>query len=382
MQLLVVPWALRTVGAHGVLLVLPAFLSLGAGLLWTGTGLAAAVALRGADGSLRYSLHRTGLDILYIPLPDSERRRLKPILEALGQRGGQCLAAVLLLVVSTRAPTAIFVTLWVACGLWVVMALWLRRPYIDLFRELLRRGTGGGETPYHLMRLDLPALESALAALNSSQDEEVMLAVDLLARHRQGRLIPALLLYHPSPRVLEHSLEQFAQLGRSDALPLIDRLLQHPDGMVQAAALRARTAIAPDPDLLRRYADDPSSRDRAVTALVGLVATGAMTAEEARSRVEQWPDEMDVETLVLALARAARAQPSPALIPSLLAASAAPLPPAVAHELAEAIAAHPDPCFLPILMRMLQARDTREAARRALVALGPPALDQLTAALN
>ena len=82
---------------HRALWILPALLFVGAAGVALGGGLAAALLLKGADGSLRNSVHRTGTELLYVPLPDAIRTQSKPIIDLVGQRGGQALASLLIL---------------------------------------------------------------------------------------------------------------------------------------------------------------------------------------------------------------------------------------------------------------------------------------------
>ena len=64
-------WLFRVIGLHRALWILPALLFVGAAGTALGGGLAAALLLKSADGSLRNSLHRTGSELLYVPLPDA-----------------------------------------------------------------------------------------------------------------------------------------------------------------------------------------------------------------------------------------------------------------------------------------------------------------------
>ena len=92
-QVVVGGWLFRAIGLHRALWVLPALVFVGASGVALGGGLVAALLLKGADGSLRNSLHRTGTELLYVPLPDAIRARVKPFIDTAGQRGGQILAA-------------------------------------------------------------------------------------------------------------------------------------------------------------------------------------------------------------------------------------------------------------------------------------------------
>jgi len=130
---------LRVLGVHGAFLVLPTtLLVLSGGLLGSGA-LLAALLLKGADGALRHSLHRTCVELLFVPLSDATRARAKPLVDLMGQRGGQALASVTILtaVVLTRQRTLLELLLVLLGVAWVALALSLRRHYVDVFRLAL-----------------------------------------------------------------------------------------------------------------------------------------------------------------------------------------------------------------------------------------------------
>src|SRR5262249_34094049 len=128
--------------------------------------------------------------------------------------------------------------------------------------------------------LDLGALETLFAALNSKKDAEVLGALDVLAAQDRHRLIPALILFHPSKTIVLHAFSLLARDGRKDYVPVAERLLQHADPDIRAAAFRARVAASPDEAFLRSHLDSPWPELRA-TALVALVARGHLEGEEA-----------------------------------------------------------------------------------------------------
>src|SRR5439155_10826496 len=91
-QLALMGWLLRVLGLHRALWVLPTLLLLGSAGVAFGGGLLAALVLKGADGALRPALHRTTTELLFLPIPDGLRARAKPLIDVVGQRGGQALA--------------------------------------------------------------------------------------------------------------------------------------------------------------------------------------------------------------------------------------------------------------------------------------------------
>jgi hypothetical protein len=377
-QLVLSSWVFRVLGLHRALILLPVLLALGATGLALGGGMAAALLLKGADGTLRYSVHRTGTELLYIPLSDSLRNRAKPFLDVVGQRGGQALASLYLLAEGTlnRGDSITAAAAAALCVVWIVWTSDLRRHYLDLFRSALREGVVQARAD--MPALDLGSLEALFTALNSRDDTEVMAAMDLLVEQGRVRLIPALILYHPSAVVVRRALQHFAHSGRRDFLPIADRLATHGNPEIRAAALRARTAVEGDEALLRRATEDESPLV-AATALAGLIALGAST-EDDRKRLREMFESGRGET-ALAVARVIRDEPSPAFAHALLKLVESP-DPEVQGLAAEAMGRIRDDRFLPALLPLLGQRPTRGAAREAYFAYGEAGLAFLDQALN
>jgi ATP:ADP antiporter, AAA family len=377
-QVFLVGPVLARAGVHRALWILPSLLMVGAGGLLAGGGLVAALLLKTADGGLRYSLNRTATELLFVPLPDVLRSRVKPFIDAAGQRGGQALASLLILTPVAFMPKTPFLVfcLIVLSVLWIATAANLQRNYLDLFRSALREGAivTRGDLP----DLDLGSLEALFSALNSQSDGEVIAAMDLLAEEEKAGLIPALILYHPSKAVVLRAFDLFVASGREDFVPIADRLLAQAEPEVRAAALRARTVVQPDEALLREAARDASPIVSA-TAVVGLVSSGWLT-DEAQASLDALLASQS-PTAGMALARAISLQPSPAFESALLDLAEAPES-EVLTEVARAMGAVKSARFLPALLPMLTQREVRNAARAAFVAHGAAALAFLDEALG
>jgi AAA family ATP:ADP antiporter len=369
---------LARAGVHRALWVLPALLIAGSTGLLVGGGLVAALLLKSADGSLRYSLNRTATELLYVPLSDVLRSRVKPFIDAAGQRGGQALASLLILTPVAFVPKTPFLVfcLIALSVLWIATAANLQRNYLDLFRSALREGAI--LTRMDLPGLDLGSLESLFSALNSQSDTEVIAAMDLLVEEDKERLIPALILYHPSKAVALHAFDIFVAAGRKDFVPIADRLLAQGDPEIRAAALRARTLVRPDEALLREATHDPSPIVSA-TAVVGLVSSDRLS-EDARVSLDALLASQS-PAAGSALARAISLRPSPVFEDTLLDLAEAPEP-EVLVEVARAMAAVRSERFLPALLPMLAQREVRTSAQGALLAHGNPALSFLDRALG
>ncbi|HEX3771645.1 MAG TPA: hypothetical protein VHV30_12295, partial [Polyangiaceae bacterium] len=95
-QLWLVGWILKRLSLGAALAVLPALLVFAGLGVTLSTALAAVIALKAADGSLRYSLHSTTAELLFFPFGDTGRR-VKAAADLVAQRGGQVLASIAIL---------------------------------------------------------------------------------------------------------------------------------------------------------------------------------------------------------------------------------------------------------------------------------------------
>lgn len=421
-QLFIGPWIFRTFGVQRALFAFPVlFLGAAGGVLLTLGQLASAVVLKAVDGTFRYSVHRTSMELLLVPIPDGTRERIKPIIDLIGNRGGQAFASVVILgfvALGVNNILTLGACILLVTVLWLAFVVRIRGHYLDVFRETLRSGGLSGRA--ELPELDLGALEMLFSGLNSSRDNEVLASLELLAEQHREKLMPALILYHPSRDVVLRALEIFTQHGRADFVPIADRLNAHPDREVAAAALRARTSVLPDRALLESRLDDRCAQV-AATALISLITRGWIELEDGQRRVREAIKTRSWQTAA-ELARAIRdigARVSPEMTPSDAKATLAffdevlvrlareaktfrvtadddpatddeSSPPfaqrfapeiKVRLEVARAMAERRSPAFLPLLVGMLNRHELRSTARAAIAQI-PGALDFLDAIMK
>jgi hypothetical protein len=112
---------LRRLGVRRALATLPGLLLVAIVGFACAPGLVPVVLLKSADGVMRHSLHRTGMEVLHLPLAADVRSRSKGLIDGLGQRGGQALASVGVLA-ATRLGLAPTDMAWAIAAL---VALWL-----------------------------------------------------------------------------------------------------------------------------------------------------------------------------------------------------------------------------------------------------------------
>lgn len=378
-QLFLSGWLLRLVGVNRTLVVLPFLLLVSTVGFLVVPGLIAVILMKGADGSLRHSLHRTATEVLYLPLPRELRERFKGMIDGVGQRGGQALASlgILAMVYFDAGVWIVAATVAAFTAAWLFVLAGLKAPYLALFKQSLRGGSMGFDDG--LVALDLHSLEALLTTLNSDRDDEVLVALELFERYGRTGLLPKLILYHPSTPVALRALEIFINEGDPAFLPIARRLLRSGNPELRSGALRAITALEPDEELLARCLDDESP-DLAATALVGMLAEGFGDREELERRLARTRMEGALETR-RELARAIARRPDPFFVDTLLD-LLADRDLGLRLAVLDAMAAIPDPRTIPRLLPLLGEGTLRPATREVLRRIGAPALEALAAAFD
>jgi len=364
---------LRGLGVIRALAILPSLLVLGSAAFALTGGLLAVLVLKGVDVAFRHSLHRASTEILFLPVAPDVRGRVKALADGLGQRGGQAVGSLLLLWAARAGlgPHLVGAALAVTSAVWVALVVELRRHYVARFRSEL--GAVHGEGDATIPDLDLHALEVLVTALGSSNDTEVIAALDMLERYERGGLVSPFILYHPSSLVVLRALQVFAGSAREDVAQIVPRLLERDDPAVRAAALGALGSMHLDTvQAWRLVREDASPEVRATAFTMLLSRAGEGGGPEAERLLMDalgvWPAAGRV-----ALARAVGTLPIPLArrLADTLTVDADPL---VRRALALALAEEPRESFLEPYTALLAHRESREPARGALVALGAAAL--------
>jgi len=376
-QLALASYLLDRAGVPRTLAILPALLVTGG--LWAalGGGLAAVLFLRGANGSLRHSLHRTAAEVLFVPLAEPQRARAKMVADVVGHRVGQALASLLILLVIALAPERVALAWLIAASgaLTAILALRTRASYLDVFRRQL--GALGRVSEPRLPPLDRAALEALIGALDSPREDEALASLEVFREQGRVDLVPALILHHPSARVVRRALAIFEDVGRRDFVATALRV-DTDDAELRAALLRAIARAEPDEAVLREALEDPSRRVRA-TAVVELASLGRMDPTEAGRLLDELA--ADSTAVRRAIAAALAVRPCPAL-DERLRALAADEDLSVRAEAVHAMAASPRDALLGELLLALRERALRPMARRGLADAGERGMRTLIAALD
>lgn len=232
---------IRWLGAGSVLFVLPLVLALGAGMMFVVPGLMAAMVMRGGDISLKYSLDKTSRELLFLPIPFAIKKRTKVFLDMLVDRWARGMAGVLLLVLTAGlglGQQSISLVTGILLVIWLILAFFMRREYINSFRMALTRG----DIDARQMRVrieDSATIGILLATLDGGQPREIKYALDLLSGVSSSRLAPGVrpLLGHPSASIRRRVLDILKINGTAEDRQDVEKFIKDDDLEVRIAAL-------------------------------------------------------------------------------------------------------------------------------------------------
>ncbi len=379
-QMVATPRILARLGVGYGLAVMPAvFGSMAAALLFL-PKLAIATVMKFADNGFQYSIHETTLQALYVPFTPEAKARTRAALEAMVKPAAYGLGGLMLVLLAPHMSVGALslVTVPIAIG-WAAMIPQVRRRYLRRLEATL--SARGALALDHDYTLDAAGRRALLRTLEHGEPAQILIALEQLAGERGGEVPRALarLASHPEPAVRVAALARFATNGGGEA-NLARVALADPVPSVRAAAAAAYAALARDDsvDDLAPLLTDPSA-DVRVAAVAGLLRHGGVEggivggAELGRLLIGSREDLVTAARALQSLGpgayrplRKLLADPDPGVRRAALAAA-----PGVA-----------DPRLVPLLLDLLSDPPSRRRAGKALIAVGPPAVEPLGRALS
>ncbi|MBI3401138.1 MAG: HEAT repeat domain-containing protein [Acidobacteria bacterium] len=238
-QLFLTSRFLRRFGLGVALLVVPLALTAGsfAVLLWASIG--SAVLLKGSDQVLRYSIDRSTVELLYLPVPEDQTRHAKAFIDTVVWRIGDCLGAICVLVgvvLLGLSAAQISVVTIVLLGGWIAAAATARRQYVNSLRTSLFEHRVDAERLSQV--IDRSTSEVLADALNSNNSSDILYALNLLKDREAPHTRIHPLLGHASADVRRETIAVLASAGDGTVVREVERLLEADrDPSVRAEAL-------------------------------------------------------------------------------------------------------------------------------------------------
>jgi AAA family ATP:ADP antiporter len=257
-QLFLTSRLLRRWGIGITLLIVPFALTAGsAGVLVWG-GLFSAVVLKGGDQVLRYSVDRSAIELLYLPVPTRQMFHAKAFIDAVVWRLGDWTGSVAVLLAvglfGATVSSISFVTLALLI-VWAGAAIVATRGYVDNLRRSIQTHRLDNDRMQAAL-LDRSASDLLAGALQSGATPDILYALGLLADRETPEPMPAVrpLVDHADPAVRRKAIALLAAARDADAIKSVEARLADEDADVRAEALMYLTRVT-DVDPLARIAD-------------------------------------------------------------------------------------------------------------------------------
>lgn len=241
LQMLFAYRIIRFLGVGGVIMFLPLGLMAGSVFMFFAPGLTAAVLLRGTDGSIKYSLDKTGRELLFLPLSLEVKKRTKIFIDMFvdrwfrGLAGGLLLLCTLVLQLSVKQISLVVIGL---LFIWLILTVLMRREYINSFRRAIEKRT----IDFDQLRIpinDRSTIDTLLKLLDSGNDRQIVYALDTLIHVKKispGNRIVSL-MSHDSSEVRKKAVELLRVHGSADQTAQVESLLSDSDLEVRRAAV-------------------------------------------------------------------------------------------------------------------------------------------------
>ncbi|MCI0416947.1 hypothetical protein L0222_29615, partial [bacterium] len=143
-QLFITPRILMKFGVGTSLFVLPAGILTSALYFLFSPGVWSGIATKVADGGLKHSVNKVGLELLYLPVPSDIKTRVKTFIDVFVDSFAEGLSGVLLIVLGFTLGTqirSISVVILALIAFWFGMVFLSRRTYVNAFRTAIEKRT-------------------------------------------------------------------------------------------------------------------------------------------------------------------------------------------------------------------------------------------------
>jgi ATP:ADP antiporter, AAA family len=240
-QLLLTTRLLRRFGIGPMLFALPIVVLAGSGGLALLGTVGAALLLKGGDQVLRYSIDRSTIELLYLPLPQGVKLQAKWFIDTVVWRMGDGLAGIVVLIFAAQLHWSPRQLSWIAISLtlgWLAAVHVAGKQYVAVLKDSISRHRLDAEQATALA-LDRNTADLLAGNLLASDPKEILYALSLFEVERKRAAHPVVrgLLSHPEPEVRRKAISLLSSVGDKSVLPSIEQLLEDTDYGVRSEAL-------------------------------------------------------------------------------------------------------------------------------------------------
>ncbi len=256
----------RWFGVGGTLQIMPVTMSVTALATFFLPGVGPSAALRLTEAATRYTLNRTGMELLYVPLPADLKNRTKAFVDIFVDRMGRGLGGVILIFCTTvlaLTPKQIPLVTVAFSLFWILLSARASREYL----ATVRKRVASRRLDIESVRVSVSDPETLVLLEQTALGEnprQAVYALGLLADTEEYDLRPLLAKLAGSPAV-EVRAKVFELARAENYAPLVDQALaevHRPHSAGNAAAVRAAVGYAltvsgAAQGLLREFLESP-----------------------------------------------------------------------------------------------------------------------------
>jgi AAA family ATP:ADP antiporter len=240
-QLFLTSKILKLRGVMATLFFLPLGLLGGAVSLLIFPTMWSAVLLKISDGSFKHSINRSGMELLYLPIPPELKNKTKTFIDVVLKNAAKGAAGVGLAVLVMGLGLSIrhlSVLLIVLIALWLVLVRLLRPEYINSFRQAIEKRSIELED-LSLNLQDAEVVKTILKTLEGESERRLVYALSLLEDVTWPDLVEPLrrLIRHPSSEVRTMVLKTALRYPELDFSSEAEDLRVSPDVELQNSAV-------------------------------------------------------------------------------------------------------------------------------------------------
>ena len=248
LQILLTGRIINNLGVKWAILILPVSIAGGSilflfvPLLWT------VILLKFADDGMGNSVNRAAMELLYFPIAQAVKEKMKIFIDSVVVRLSGGLGGIIILVYSRLVPSSVVplsILVLILTTVWLVLCALAYQEYVNVFREGLKKRSIDPEIA-GLQIKDVSTLEVLIQALNSSDEKEVLYAIEFLQRTGKSSLISPWLLHHSSGKVRLKVVQVLSERGDRSAAPALKSALQDENVEVQAEAVSTLCLLEPE----------------------------------------------------------------------------------------------------------------------------------------
>jgi len=365
---------LRRMGVGGAVLTRPAGMLIGSILMMFEPVLAVAVFLGGFDGATQYSIDKTSREILFLPLSQKMKERVKFFLDVFVDRFFRGIAGFILLILVFWFDITVQQLAWLvtaSIGVWLYLSWMAKRLYVEQFRESLNKRY------FEIDSVGVDMNESStvdmICKILSEQDSrKIHYMLKLLEGHDPTPYQNELrnLLSHSSSEIRLQSVRLLKSVSSKHYIDDVEKLLNETDTELRLESIHYICHHAdenPEKILMRYLKSDDKKKKAATVGCISKYGTEIqrqmISSEVIESIINRTDKDMNLTRAQIAqVLQYHPGEKANRYLPILINDPS----PAVRREAVKSMAKLKDHSFIPLLIQRLDDDEISYATRKAL----------------